>query len=116
MSNVYTLADIKSAMDKKYAPLVVDGITFQNVMRLGKEDRKKVLELVDTVNEKDEDGEETRDMDAMMDKIKEILALVADKDPKKLLDAIGDDLAVAMHIMTLWSEATQAGEADSSPS
>lgn len=120
MSNVYTLDTLRADLDNKFAPVEIDlgkgsPVVLRNLMRLSSTDRKAVMDAVAIVQKPREEGE-AQDVDALMDGIKTVLSRVAaDNRGKALTDAIGDDLGLAMHLMELWSEATQPGEAQNSP-
>lgn len=99
-----TLADIQEAADKKYGPLVIEGIeggdvTLVNPLRLPKKKRQAMTAL---------DGSDG-DVD---DKLVEIVRLAASKgDADRLLKAVGDDLAALAEIMADYMGAAQVGEA-----
>lgn len=120
MPNVYSLDNLRDELEKKYAPVEIDlgkgdPVVLRNLMRLSSTDRKAVMDAVDVVQRPRED-DEAQDVEELLTGIKTVLGLVAaDGKGKALTDAIGDDLGLAMHLMELWSEATQPGEAQSSP-
>lgn len=117
MSNVYTLDNLRSEMDKKYAPVEIDlgkgePVVLHNLMRLDSKRRQAVQEAIASIQNQDEDT----DADEALEGVKTVIGLVADDNKGKALnDAIGDDVGLAMHILELWSEATQPGEASNSP-
>lgn len=120
MSNVYTLDNLKSDLDNEFAPVEIDlgngkTVVLRNVMRMSKAERAQAMaaiEATQTIDTNTADG-----VDAMLDALKELLVVVAkDNTGKALVAAIGDDLALAMKIMGIWSEGTQSGEASNSPS
>lgn len=117
MSNVYSLADLRADIDKEFAPLEIDlgrgKVVIRNVMRLGKDERAVVLEAIKMFS-KENSGDE--DVDELFEAIRTILRTCAEGTKgEALVNAIGDDLALAMKIMNLWTEATQPGEARNSP-
>lgn len=120
MGNVFTLDSLREELDREFAPLKFqDGNTeyvLRNVLRLGKTERKAVLEKLRDLETDDEDKDV--DPDVALDAILFILATVADTKAKgeKLVKLIGDDLALAMKLMEHWTEATQPGEAEPSES
>lgn len=116
MTNVYSLADLKSDIEKKYAPLEIElgrgKVQIRSILRLGKEERKAVVDAISVFTEdaKDVDSEE------MFEAVKTVLrTCAADNKGDTLINAIGDDFALGMQIMNLWSEVTQPGEAENSP-
>lgn len=116
MSNVYTLDDLRASLEKKYAPVEIDGVVLRNVMRLSKDERKTVLDAVAQVNN-DGDEQESRDLDVLLDHIKTVITVVGEGTKGAgLAKKVGDDLALGMEILRIWSEATQPGEAQNSPS
>lgn len=117
MSNVYSLENLRADLDKQFAPVEVmvgrSKVTLRNLMRLGKEDRISVQDLIDKL----QSGDENQSADDMFDLIRSVLlVVVADDKGQTLVDAIGDDLALGMHLMERWTAATQPGEAQNSPS
>jgi hypothetical protein len=116
MSNVYSLDQLRSDLDKEFAPLVVDigggEVTLQNVMRLGVEDRSAVSASVSVVTS-DDTAVSIEDRFEAMQTIFE--KVTAGGKGKALVKAVGDDYQAAMKILSLWTEATQPGEASNSP-
>lgn len=108
-----TLADIQTAADKKYGPLVIEDIPggpveLVNPIRLSKEKRAKLKDL----DKADEAGE--IDVD---EKVAECIRLAANPaDAKRLLAALGGDLAQLKEVIEQWSSSGQSGEASPSPS
>lgn len=98
-----TLADIQKAADKKYGPLVIAGIeggdiTLVNPLRLPKEKRDAMTALDDV-----------EDVDAKLRTLVELAA--SPEDAKRLLDAVGDDLAVLAELVGDYTGTAQVGEA-----
>lgn len=119
MPNIYTLDNLRSDLEAKFAPIEIDlgkgePIVLRNLMRLSSTDRQAVMAAVAVV-QKPREEDETQDIEELLGAIKVVIGLVAADRGKVLTDAIGDDLGLAMHIMQLWSEATQPGEAQNSP-
>lgn len=116
MSNVYSLEQLRSDLDKEFAPLVIDlgggEVTLQNVMRLGVEARATVSASVSIVTSDDTAVSIQERFDAMIAIFEKV---TADGKGKALVKAVGDDYQAAMKILSLWTEATQPGEASSSP-
>lgn len=113
----YSLEQLKADVDKSYAGLDLeigedDVITLANLLRLPKEARTKVAELLDQINE----AVEANDLNSLEEHSLKVLELAAGKRGKDLLAVIGTDTALAMDLLSKWTESTQVGEADSSQS
>jgi hypothetical protein len=103
----FTLEHFQEAADKKYGPTVItlpDGdVTLDNPIRMSKERRKKL-----TDSDKIEDVEE---------KLQAVVKVACEPaEAKRLLAAIGEDLAVLADIVTEYMQSAQVGEASPSPS
>lgn len=120
-TNKFTLDDIKAAAEKKYGSFdieIVEGenVSLLNPMRMDKSKRSQLGELQKRLDElkdiSEEDAEEI-DEEAI---IEEMLTLVCatEGQAKKLLKALGGDLAVKLEIFNQYGEFTQAGEASAS--
>jgi hypothetical protein len=103
-----TLADIQSAADKKYGPLVISDVPggpveLVNPLRMDKAKRDRLTKL-DAI----EDPEE---------KLAEAIRIGVAKasDAKRLLAAV-TDLAALAEIVNAWTSSAQVGEASPSPS
>src|SRR5699024_8235 len=113
----YSLEQLKADVDKSYAGLDLeigedDVITLANLLRLPKEARTKVAELLDQINE----AVEANDLNSLEEHSLKVLELAAGKRGKDLLAVIGTGTALAMDLLSKWTESTQVGEADSSQS
>ena len=110
----YTLDDIREAADKKYGGLTIElgeghNVTLRNMLRLSREERGKIEQL----RERDDESiEET------IEGLREAVLMLADSSDngRALLDMIGDDAALLIHIFKTWQDQTQAGEAQPSES
>lgn len=116
MSNVYSLADLKADIDREFAPLEIDlgkgTVVLRNVLRLNSDERSIVVDAIKTFS----GDNENEDVNALFEAIRTVLKTVAkDNKGETLVNLIGDDLALAMKIINLWTEATQPGEASNSP-
>ena len=116
----YSLADIKADIDKQFAPLTLDlgkkEVVLRNVMRVSDAEREAVRvaqEKIEALSDAEGSVEE-KDMGAYKGLVVDILATVA-TDGDALREALGEDLALVLHVLKLWSEETQSGEAKSSP-
>lgn len=109
----FSLADIQKAADEKYGPLVIPDVPggpveLVNPLRLSKEKRKKLTELDKATDSGEIDVDE---------KIAQVIRLAAKPaDAKRLLAAVGGDLAQLKEIVERWTESSQVGEASPSPS
>ncbi|AIK69060.1 tail assembly chaperone [Mycobacterium phage Trike] len=121
MSNVFTLDSLREEADKTFAPVKVelsDGshVTLRNLLRLAKNDRKKVLATLETLrNDEDTEGKTLDEIDQMSDAVTEVLKIVAGKDAPKLIKELDGDLGLLMGLLNNWLEATAPGEAQNSP-
>lgn len=121
------LSDLRATATTKYGdlPLELDDgqtVTLQNLLRMPKEQRKKltaIQERLDRVQGEDEglkaaelqEGED--DTDAIVRLVREAIELVADTKAhaKALLDEIGDDLPTLMSVFEEYGQTSQPGEA-----
>lgn len=111
----YSLDQLKADVDKQYTGLVLDvgeddQIVLANLLRLPREDRAKVGELLEVISVSVEDN----DLDTMESASVEVLSLAAGKRGKDLVKLIGDDAALALDLLSKWTENTQVGEAEPS--
>ncbi|MEV4642773.1 phage tail assembly protein [Actinoplanes sp. NPDC049548] len=111
MSN-FTLDDIRAAAEAKYGStdIALDETTtvrLLNPLRLSKENRTALIAVQEKMRDDDADQETL---------LSEAIGLIAESPAKakKLLSAVGGDLAVLAEIFTAYSEGTQAGEASAS--
>lgn len=122
MSNTFKLSAIRSAAEKKYAPLQIDVSENEDgsdlvdlipVMRLSPERRRRVEAL-----QKNRAEGTVGDFDGLEEFLREFITAVASSDArgKKLLDVVGSDIAFLAQIVEEYSERTQPGEASSSES
>ena len=124
MSNSLSLDDLRSDLDREYAPVVVDGITLRNLLRVSEKERAVVSEALEAMDSvKQEAGEEegtanvsAEDAEKVSDALYTILRTVAaDGRGDELVEKLGDDMMLAMKVLEHWVEATQPGEAGNSP-
>ncbi len=107
----FTLDNLRASLDEKYAPVVIDGIELKPILRMSSADRTTVSGfLQELTGEKDLTPEETFEL------VRKLIRCAAGEQGPKLVDDIGDDLALAMNIVELWIGSTQPGEASSSQS
>lgn len=113
MANTFTLDDIRKAAEAKYGATEVDlgdgqeSVRLVNVLRLPKEKRDRLIAAQKQLQDDEADQEAI---------LRDMLRLVAETDAQasRLLDVIGDDLAVLLTVFTQYSEGTQLGEASAS--
>jgi len=124
MSNSLSLDDLRSDLDREYAPVVVDGITLRNLLRVSEKERAVVSEALEAMDSvKQEAGEEegtanvsAEDAEKVSGALYTILRTVAaDGRGDELVEKLGDDMMLAMKVLEHWVEATQPGEAGNSP-
>ncbi|AFF28322.1 tail assembly chaperone [Mycobacterium phage Twister] len=115
MSNVFTLDSLREEADKTFAPVKVelsDGtqVTLRNILRLAKNDRKKVLATLETLRSDEErEGKTLDEIDTMVDAVTEVLKVVAGKDAAKLVKELDGDLGMLMGVLNHWLEETAPG-------
>lgn len=124
----FSLDQIKAAADAKYGSLDIplsekqgDVVRLLNPLRMSEAQRTELRVIQDKLNDiaaanedGDEDAEPTEDaVKEQTDLIAEMLMAVAENKAagKKLLDALGGDLAMTMIVFEQYTEGTQAGEA-----
>lgn len=116
-----TLDKIRSDIEAKYAPVVIElgetKVTLVQVLRLDKETRKALMQQ-EKDREKAQEENAEFDEDATLEHLRNVLRLVATNDDEieLLLAEVGDDLVLLSEIVNAWREGTQAGEASSSAS
>jgi len=120
MANTVTLDSIRAAVEAKYGSYDIeitegDVCKLRNPLRLDKDERNQLRELQERINTEPGEGEEAPDQETLL---QEAIVLVAEHKPtaKKLIRAIGDDLAVLVQIFEGYSEGAQVGEASASAS
>jgi hypothetical protein len=123
MSNTFTLASFREEVDKEFAPLKIelsDGTeaVLKGLLRLDDKKREQVLELVKTLNSKDDTDDDDDDgVDNVLTISKtasQVLELVSDQG-KKLVKELDGDIQLMLKIITTWMGSTQLGEAENSP-
>jgi hypothetical protein len=104
-----TLDDIRASAEAKYGStdITVDGrpVVLLNPLRLGKRKRQRLTEIQTQLS-----SDEAVDQQVLLE---EALLCVAasESQGQRLLDAIGDDLALLVSVFERYSEGTQAPEA-----
>jgi tail assembly protein len=123
MSNVFTLESLNEEIEQKYAPLVFQAgdteFTLVSLLRVDKKVRAAVREKMESLDKgQDEDGKDIETTeDETIEAFKFILKSVTkDNKGSALVRLLGDDLLKYSTLMEHWQEATQSGEASSSPS
>ena len=119
MSNSYSLADIKSELDNEYKPLelTIEGekVVLVNPMRLDAKVRSQLAtdyKALDTLFKSDD--ADPLALDAPLDTV--LSTVVADGKGPFLVDVIAGDTGLAMKLLNMWAQVTQAPEASPSPS
>ena len=131
MANTFTIDSLRSEIEDKYAPVVVEltdetTVELKPLVRVGEKDRKVILSTLDSIgdlaDDDDEDSEEDLDelSDLITEEVQKILRIVCNK-PKKLFEALQHDdsrIQADLHtsILMRWTGQTQLGEAASSSS
>ncbi|WP_190821959.1 phage tail assembly protein [Saccharopolyspora pogona] len=114
--NVFTLDDLDAAIEREYAPLTFQAAGEEFVLRsLLRVEKKRRDAVIAKLKELDDAGDDI-DEDLALSTVQFILkSVTADDRGTKLLKALGDDLLRFMRLLSMWSEATQPGEATASP-
>lgn len=111
-----SLNDINSEADEKFGPFVVDDVpggevALRNALRLPPKARAQMRRLEAALR----GAIESKDADKILECGADLLKLVAaDDGGQRLLDAIDYDPTRVVHILGLYREATQPGEASRS--
>jgi hypothetical protein len=114
-----TLDHLREKAQNKFEDLFVEEaeVVFQHVMRLAKADRKKILDLVEKLQ--DEDSKDTSSGDAV-DQLESLYrdVLKAVADDKKKAEALLKQLNLPELVVLFesWTEGTQLGNVSSSES
>lgn len=111
--NVFTLADLDAAIEREYAPLRFQAgdeeFVLRSLMRVDRKQRAAVIAKMETLE--DDDVDENVVIDAVQFVMKTVCA---DGKGAKLVKLLGDDTVRYMKLLTMWTEATQPGEAKDS--
>lgn len=114
MATSFNLNDLRNELDTEFGPVEImvgkDKVTLKNMMRLGKEQRQSVQDSIQILQDNPDVP-----VEEIQGNVSNVFMAVADNGAA-LVQAIGDDLTLAMKILTHWTEATQPGEAPNSPS
>lgn len=104
--------DLASAADKKYSPLELDlpdetKVAMRLPLRLSREERKAITKAFDIKDEEEKD---------MLDIYTDVFRIVIEdkKSADKLLELLGEDLALYQELFAEFAERMQPGEAGSS--
>lgn len=109
----FTLDNLRDAVNKRYAPLVIengaDVYRLEHYLQLPKKKREaldKITEKID--NPKATEGEQLEEMQNL------VLAATADDKGKELLDLLGENAAMLATVVESWVHGTDLGEAEDS--
>lgn len=111
--NVFTLADLDAAIEREYAPFKFQAgeeeFVLRSLLRVDRKQRAAVIAKMETLESDDVDE------DAVIDAVQFVMkAVCADGKGTKLVKLLGDDTVRYMKLLSLWTEATQPGEAQDS--
>lgn len=120
MSNIFTLDQLNDEIERKYAPLVFQAgdqeFTLLSLLRVAKKVRAEVQARLEALS-KSSDSDETVSEEDTLSTLQFVLSSVTkDNKGRALVRVLGDDLVKYTTLMAKWQEATQPGEASSSPS
>jgi hypothetical protein len=122
MSNVFSLDSMREELERQFAPVTVEfedkEVVLRSLLRISKSKREQVYALLDELTALQEDNAGLASTEDSAQIVLQILPLVADDEKlcRKMVEAIGDDLALALRVFSAWMDATQVGEADRSQS
>jgi hypothetical protein len=125
MGNIFTLDSMREEIEREFSPCqfeLPDGktVTLRNLLRVGRKNREQVYALLDELSDlsKETEGTSLTDTEKSAQIALKIIPLVADSEKlgDKLVELIEEDLALTLRVFSVWMEATQAGEAEDSPS
>ncbi|WP_042800927.1 phage tail assembly protein [Streptomyces sp. C] len=107
----YSLDDIRAAAERKYGSTDIefggDVVRLLNPLRLTKAKRDELMSVQDQL------GKEDSDQAAVLSQAIRVVA-ASEAAANKLLEAVGDDLAILAEIFGHYGESTQSGEASAS--
>ena len=114
----YELDALRNSLDSKHNCYVIqvgdEEFVFRSAMRLPKSERqalKKIFQDYSKALEKDDSS-----VDDLEEPVQEIITkVVADGKGQQLVELIGDDIQLALHILLTYTNESQAGEASGSP-
>jgi Mycobacteriophage tail assembly protein len=132
MANTFTLDNLRADIDKEFSPVRLtlsdgDEIVMRSILRLGEKDRKAVLEHITKLQEAGSEVEPSGDaekdtaegakrFEALQKHSSAIIEKIAQKGKgRKLLAELDGDVPLTLRIISTWIEATEPGEAESSP-
>lgn len=112
----FTLDTLREAVDKKYAPTIIedgkDRYELPNILRLPKKKRDEVFELIEGLGEDIEGGDDATAFDSQLEQFSKIIvAAEANNNGEKLLKLLNDP-AMLIEVGTTWMEASELGEAE----
>lgn len=115
----FTLTDLRNEVTKKYAPTIIengdDKYILQNLMQMEERKRRAIEQLVDSIQDEPEAGEDGSDAENQTEVFRQILVAAEDNDRgEELLELLGDNLAMLVELVNSWMEGTQLGEASQS--
>jgi hypothetical protein len=117
MTNVFTLDDLNSAIESKYAPFIFQAgdetFTLRQVLRLNQSERATV-----TAELKNLDGVDPENMDEelVLKTIQKVLCVATSNNQgDRLVEILGPDLLKLQLLLEKWMEVTSPGEASPSP-
>jgi hypothetical protein len=121
MGKIFTLDSLREELDNKYAPFQIEVggevLVMRNLLRLPEKERGAAMDALTAADKESQEEESAESIAKLEESLRTVISLVtADGKGQKLVDAIGDDLALKIEIVQAWGAATQPGEAENSPS
>lgn len=119
MSNEFTIESLEEEIEREYAPLKFraggEEFVLRSLMRIGKKDREQVMEKLSSLDAEEGTEDELNEDDTISAVHFVLRKVCADGRGDRLVEAIGEDLLLNSKLMEKWTEATQPGEAQDSP-
>lgn len=122
MSNLFTLDSLREEVEKEFAPVEIglsDGtkVVLRSLIRCDEKTRKAVTAELEGFNELtgDDENEDPEKVEKLVTTASNVLRLVAGSDGRKLIKELDGDIHLILKVLQTWMEATQPGEATSSP-
>ncbi|WP_078323594.1 phage tail assembly protein [Mycobacteroides salmoniphilum] len=124
MSNTFSLDDIRDAAQRKFCPLKIslsDGseVELRGFIRLDESEREIVkdsIEIIKPLLEGDSaDDIPDEDKALIVEALIDVIAAIAGKGGDRLVEELGDEFPVLLHVFETWMVESRLGEAATSP-
>lgn len=117
MSQRITLDQLNDAMETKYGSLFIEGsngseVEVRNLLRVPREDRAAVRDLIELINADDEKSEGFDEEEIVYEVMRHVVATPGQFEELKRI--VGDDMAKLIYIFEQWMSDSEPGEASPS--